>query len=477
MRKPRRARCLGAVVASFGLAACAGETALEPESPDPTSPTGTAARESTLVMETLPAAEPTNDDRTALAAVVEAINQAQRERRAATDEFQDAESGLLTIVEAYERLYATEIEVLDRLIVQLMGDIADLAAARAHAAVVEATRTLRDQTQSIAGRIAERRDEFEATSSYSSQQGAPAPDLAALAQAQVDAFERWQTVCFEFQTALIGVVEEPLDCTGVGRRAGVEASGDTASEAPADDGTPVTVSLECRRGIGTDALPFDPDPYPWIRDASPDHGWILSSLVIVNPTDEWVRLVDDFHVQFFDDEGASLASIETPEGFPPALIAAPGQTVHRNGFTPEQFARGRRGEELGPDLVQKIFRQSETCDFVDTDIEAVDPAELIDDEFVDHVEIIGCAADEASGRWLVDYRVTNPFDQPIRVAISTELVDSNGDRLGMAGIGNSDGRIGPEEIVELQGWSVFYTIEDVGAVDRCELFTVEFGID
>lgn len=462
-------RSIGAALASLLIVACAAEAAPRSDAPAATVPSSSAAGTSPTTTdpaaETIPPVQTAAADREVLAADVASINEAQRSRTASTDRFSNAETSLVTLVEAYEALYAADLDVWDGLLDELDGDIADPILADARVAFVDATRALQAETRAIADRLAQNRERLDATSTF----GAPAPELADMAQEQADAVTQWQTSCFAFQSVLVGVVDEPIDCVGVDRPPSVTAADDSSAE--------VGVTVDCLHGIGIDTLPFDPAPYALIANSRPDQGWILRSLTIENPTDDWIRLDDTYRYQFYDVDGSPLITTDAPEAFPEGLTAAPGQTIHRNGFAMEDFLRGRRGEALSPDLLEKVFRQSVSCDIIDTTVVTVDPADLVDDEFIDHVEIVGCAADEASGRWLVDYEVTNPYDQPIRVEISTELVDGEGNRQGMAGIGDSDGRIGAGETVRLQGWSVFYTIEDLSAVERCEQFAVRFALE
>ena len=163
------------------------------------------------------------------------------------------------------------------------------------------------------------------------------------------------------------------------------------------------------------------------------------------------------------------------EPFAPSLSATPGQTAIRTGYSFEGNLVIAARDDLPAELIEQVYNTAEGCEIVGTPaISVIDAAEFIDPGLAEFVEQTECRPDDTTGRWRVGYRVTNPGDVPIRVTIAAELVDGNGDRRGTGG-GGENTLIAPGATVESAGWSVYYTIDDVGAVERCVLLSLQIN--
>lgn len=234
----------------------------------------------------------------------------------------------------------------------------------------------------------------------------------------------------------------------------------------------VDLSIECTRGAQLSALPVDAQLIGFLEGQPDDTAWTTQVVTITNRSEVPAAVAPGFVVRYLNGDGGTLGEEDFDEPFPPALFAAPGQTVHRNIVRFD--VPGVAGPVRDADLAEQVFAELDSCEIANEVVVAPAPVdELIDAELADQVELISCGLNATGDRYEGVLRVDNPADEPLSLAFGFEIVDGQGDRLGIGG--NDRDRVDPSSQTDITGWAASFTVFDIEAADDCVLFDLSAG--
>jgi hypothetical protein len=222
-----------------------------------------------------------------------------------------------------------------------------------------------------------------------------------------------------------------------------------AESTPQTDLLPqVEVAIECSQGSQLGDLPFDTQQIGFLADEPEDTPWTTQVVTITNSSGVAVAVTPGFSVRYLDSDGSTLGEEPLDEPFPPAFQAAPGQTIRRNIVSFD--VPGVAGPVRDPGLADQLFAELDSCEIADDMmVAAADMDELIDTSLTDQAELVDCGLNDEGDRFEGTLRFINPKDEPATVQFSYEILDSEGNRLGIGG--NDRDRVDASEQADIIG--------------------------
>ncbi|NNC92950.1 MAG: hypothetical protein HKN80_10705 [Acidimicrobiia bacterium] len=251
------------------------------------------------------------------------------------------------------------------------------------------------------------------------------------------------------------------------------ASRTTEPSSPSETGTTlqsdltsnVDVSIACSRGSLID-LPFEPDLAGLRTDLPDETSWVREIVTITNNADRAVQVEGGFVVEYLAADGSALGKEAFLDPFPPAFWAASGQTIQRTRYSFNVSDLRIQVRDLL--LAGKLFAGLDSCEVVGGVAPiAVGVERPIDPQFADETEQISCGLSEAGDRFEAVFRIANPGDEPVTMDFAFEILDENGDRLGLGG--NVGDEIQPSGRADIIGWAAFHTVVDIDRAQECAL--------
>lgn len=273
-------------------------------------------------------------------------------------------------------------------------------------------------------------------------------------------------------------------CSSDGESAASETSGalsTTTSSAPAASSTSqppttqattpaptdVEVAIECTRGDRLSAVPFDAGRVGFLTDVPDETPWVIQTVTITNNSSEGALVASGFPVRYLAADGSLLGEAGFPEPFAPAFWAAPGQTIVRSSFNFSSVGV----PTLPLSFAAKLYEGLASCEVGDgVEVDAVGPEGFIDEELAPGAELLRCGPDQTSDRFEAAYSLVNPLADTIVVDLAFEILDDDGNRLGIGG--NVGDGIEPGEEAEILGWAAFFTVADFERATMCSLLAL-----
>ena len=231
----------------------------------------------------------------------------------------------------------------------------------------------------------------------------------------------------------------------------------------------VEVAIECSRGAQLGELPFNTEQIGFLADEPEDTPWTTQVVTITNSSDVAVAVAPGFSVRYLNSDGSILGEEPLGEPFPPAYWAAPGQTVRRRIVRFD--VPGAVGPVRDPELADQLFAELDSCEIADDVVVAAADADgLIDTSLTDQVELVDCGLNDTGDRFEGTLRFMNLTDDPVTVQFSYEILDSEGNRLGIGG--NDSDRVDASEQADIIGWAAAFTVIDIDLATDCALLTL-----
>lgn len=264
---------------------------------------------------------------------------------------------------------------------------------------------------------------------------------------------------------------EPAETTttvvGPGETSTTVTSPSVASSSTVAEEAGLTLEVECLGGESLEDAPFDRSWVPRIEDGA-DTSWAGVVITGTNSSSEALKVAPGFDITFYATDGSEIATTTVADSFAAAYWAAPGQSFTRSLYRFDL-------EGIGPLVVdesandQMLSGDLGSCELAgDVPTEPSEGLVLPDGLTFEPGGTCGARDDEPV--FEAEFVFTNSRDDEIEFNYAFEILDGDGNRIGIGGDDGED--LDPGETDADTGTASMFTMANPDTAVECRMLVV-----